>query len=244
MNESLLTSRSGPDGSIVVLTLNRPKVRNALDAGLLAELSGALRQAEADPGAQVVILTGAGPAFCAGMDLRAYAADGDFGSLTWFYREGISKPTIAALNGSAVGGGLELAIACDLMVAAEDARIGLPEVKRGMYAGGGGTTLAERIPLAVALELGLTGDTIPARRAAELGLVNVVVPADQVLDAATDLAARVAANAPLALAMTKKLIRERRWGSPEESAAVFRSADAREGAVAFAEKRRPAWTGR
>jgi enoyl-CoA hydratase len=243
MSESLLTSRSGPDGSVVVLTLNRPEVRNALDAGLLAALSGALRQAESDPGARVVILTGAGPAFCAGMDLRAYAAGGDFGSLTWFYQEGISKPTIAALNGPAVGGGLELAIACDLMVAAEDALIGLPEVKRGLYAGGGGTTLADRIPLAAALELGLTGDTIPARRAMELGLVNAVVPAGEVLDAATGLAARIAANAPLALATTKKLIRERRWGTPEETAAVFRSADAREGTIAFAEKRRPAWTG-
>jgi enoyl-CoA hydratase/carnithine racemase len=145
MSESLLTSRSGPDGGILILTLNRPTVRNALDAGLLAELSAALRQAEADPGAQVVILT---------------------------------------------------------------------------------------------------GDTIAARRGAELGLVNAVVPAGQVLDAATDLAARIAANAPLALAMTKKLIRERRRGTPEESDAVFRSADAREGATAFAEKRRPAWTGK
>jgi len=244
VSQILLTERTGQGGGIALLTMNRPEVRNAMNPELRAAISDALKEAEADPEVQVVILTGAGEAFCAGMDLRAFAAGGDFSALTWFYHEGISKPTIAALNGPAVAGGFELAMACDLMVAADTAKVGIPEVKRGLYAAGGGTTLAERVPLAVALELGLTGDPIPAQRAAELGLINAVVPAGQVLAAAVGLADRIAQNAPLALAMTKKLIRERRWGTPEETHSVFGSADAREGATAFAEKRSPVWTGR
>jgi len=243
VSELLLTDRVGKDGNIALLTMNRPEVRNAMNPELRAAISGALKEAEADPEVRVVIVTGAGSVFCAGMDLRAFAARGDFSALTWFYHEGIGKPTIAALNGPAVAGGFELALACDLMVAAEEARVGIPEVKRGLYAAGGGTTLAQRIPLGVALELGLTGDPITARRAAELGLINAVVPADQLLAAAIGLAERIAPNAPLALSMTKRLIRERRWGTPEETRSVFGSADAREGAVAFAEKRAPAWTG-
>lgn len=244
MSDILLAERVGQGGNIALLTMNRPEVRNAMNPELRRDLSDALREADADPDVQVVILTGAGPVFCAGMDLKSFAAGGDMSALTWFYHEGISKPTIAALNGPAVAGGFELALACDLMVAADTARVGIPEVKRGLYAAGGGTTLAQRVPLAVALELGLTGDAIPAQRAAELGLINAVVPADQVITAAIGLADRIAPNAPLALAMTKKLIRERRWGTPEETHSVFGSADAREGAIAFAEKRTPTWRGR
>jgi len=164
--------------------------------------------------------------------------------LTWFYHEGIGKPTIAALNGTALAGGLELALACDLIVASEDAKVGIPEVKRGLFAAGGGTTLPMRVPLAVALELGLTGDPVTAARAYEIGLVNRVVPAAQVRKAAVELAEKIAANAPLSLATTKKLMREGRWGTAEETRAVFGSADAREGAIAFAERRAPAWTGK
>jgi enoyl-CoA hydratase len=244
VSDVVLTERVGPGGSIVLLTMNRPEVRNAMNPELRVALSDGLKEAEADPGVQVVILTGAGPVFCAGMDLKAFAAGGDMSALTWFNHEGISKPTIAALNGPALAGGFELALACDLMVAADSAKVGIPEVKRGLFAAGGGTTLAQRIPLAVALELGLTGDLIPARRAAELGLINAVVPAEEVLTAAIELATRIAQNAPLALAMTKKLIRERRWGTAEETHSVFGSADAREGAIAFAEKRAPTWAGK
>jgi enoyl-CoA hydratase len=240
----LLVDRVGKDATIALLTMNRPEARNAMNPELRVAISGALKEAEADPEVQVVILTGAGPVFCAGMDLKSFAQGGDMSALTWFYHEGISKPVIAALNGTAVAGGFELALACDLMVAADTAKVGIPEVKRGLYAAGGGTTLAQRIPLAVALELGLTGDPIPAQRAAELGLINAVVPAGQLITAAIELADRIAPNAPLALAMTKKLIRERRWGTDEETRSVFGSADGREGAIAFAQKRPPVWTGR
>jgi enoyl-CoA hydratase len=243
VSDLLLTDRVGPDGTIALLTMNRPEVRNAMNPELRVAISDGLRQADADPGVRVVIVTGAGPAFCAGMDLKSFAAGGDMSALTWFNHEGISKPTIAALNGPAVAGGFELALACDLTVAADSAKVGIPEVKRGLYAAGGGTTLARRIPMAVALELGLTGDLIPARRAAELGLINLVVPDEEVRAAAIELATRIAQNAPLAVAMTKKLIRECRWGTAEETHSVFGSADAREGAIAFAEKRAPSWAG-
>jgi enoyl-CoA hydratase len=240
-SDVLLTERTG---GVLVLTLNRPEVRNALNPELKDRLLGALRDADTDPAVRVIVLTGAGPVFCPGMDLKAFAKGANFGGLSAFYKDGIAKPVIAALNGSALGGGFELALACDLIVAAQDAMIGMPEVKRGLFAAGGGTTLASRIPLTTALELGLTGDPISAGRAQEIGLVNKVVPAGQVLKEAMELAERIAANAPLAVAITKKLMRERRWGEPAETAAVFSSADAMEGARAFAERRPPAWTGK
>jgi enoyl-CoA hydratase len=241
MSDVLLTERIG---NVLVLTLNRPEVRNALNPELKDRLTEAVREADADPDIRVVVITGNGPVFCAGMDLKAFAAGASFGGLTWLYKEGISKPLIAALNGTAPGGGFELALACDLVIAAEDAKLGMPEVKRGLFAAGGGTTLAARVPLAVALELGLTGDFITAQRAHEIGLVNKVVPADQVKAEALKLAEKIAANAPLGVAITKKLMRERRWGTPEETSAVFGSADAMEGARAFAERRQPVWTGK
>jgi enoyl-CoA hydratase len=240
----LLVERAGTGQDIAVLTMNRPAARNALDSELREELSAALRVADADPAVRVVILTGAGPVFCAGMDLKSFAAGENSPAMSWFFREGIGKPTIAALNGTAVAGGFELALACDLIVASEDAKVGIPEVKRGLFAAGGGTTLANRIPLAVALELGLTGDPIAVGRAQQLGLVNQVVPAGRVREAAVELAMRIAANAPLSVAITKKLMREGRLGTAEEIHAVFSSADAREGATAFAERRPPTWTGR
>ncbi|MFB4298757.1 enoyl-CoA hydratase-related protein [Actinomadura sp. NTSP31] len=189
------------------------------------------------------MLTGAGPVFCAGMDLKAFAEGGDFAGLVWFLREGVATPVVAALNGSALAGGFELVLACDLVVAAEDAALGVPEVKRGLFAAGGGTTLADRIPLALALEMGLTGDPVTAVRAREIGLVNRVVPAGRVREEALALAARIAANGPLGVAATKKLMRERRWGDPQEVGRVFGSADAMEGATAFAERRPPVWKG-
>jgi enoyl-CoA hydratase len=239
----LLVNRAGAGQEIAVLTMNRPQARNALNPELREALAAELKSADADPSVRAVILTGAGSVFCAGMDLKSFAQGASSAALTWFFREGIGTPTIAALNGTAVAGGFELALACDLIVAAEGAKVGIPEVKRGLFAAGGGTTLANRIPLATALELGLTGDPVSVGRAQQIGLVNQVVPAGEVLKAATELAERIAANAPLSVAMTKKLMRERRWGTPEEIGSVFRSADAREGAIAFAERRQPRWTG-
>jgi enoyl-CoA hydratase len=177
------------------------------------------------------------------MDLKAFTKGGKFDGLVWFFREGIATPVIAGLNGSAMGGGFELMLACDLVVAAEDAKLGMSEVKRGLFAAGGGTTLADRVPLSVALEMGLTGDPVTAAHARDFGLVNRVVPAGEVRAEALVLAERIAQNGPLGVAMTKKLMRERRWGEPDEVLAVFRSADATEGARAFAERRAPVWTG-
>jgi len=239
----LLVDRAGASQDIAILTMNRPQARNALNPELREAMSDAFKAADADPAVRVVILTGAGPVFCAGMDLKSFAQGSNSAAMTWFYHEGIGKPVIAALNGTAVAGGFELALACDLIVAAEGAKVGIPEVKRGLFAAGGGTTLPNRIPLAAALELGLTGDPISVDRAKEMGLVSQVVPAEGVRQAAIELAERIAANAPLSVAMTKKLMREARWGTPEEVRSVFGSADAREGAIAFAERRAPVWKG-
>jgi enoyl-CoA hydratase len=240
-------------GPLTVVTINRPEARNALDFETMAGIGAALVAAEHDPEVRAVILTGAGDrAFCAGMDLRAFAdgapaVDDDRPGLEVLTDRIYPKPVIAAVNGAAVGGGFELVLACDLVVAADHARFGLPEVRRGLIAGGGGTRLPRRIPLAVALELGLTGEYIGAERAHELGLVNRVVPGAGLLEAATELAGLVARNAPLALAVTKTLmLREAAGALMEEITAagkvVFESADALEGARAFTEKREPRWT--
>ena len=242
MSDLVLTERAG---AVLVATLNRPEARNALNPELIDELSAVLREADTDPAVRAIVLTGAGTVFCAGMDLKAFAkGGGKFDGLVWFFREGITTPVIAALNGSALAGGFELALACDLVVAAEDAKLGIAEVKRGLFAAGGGTTLADRVPLAVALEMGLTGDLVTAADAMQFGLVNRAVPAGEVREAALTLAGRIAENGPLGVAMTKRLMRERRWAEPAEVESVFRSADAVEGARAFAERRSPVWTGK
>ena len=245
-------------GQVAVLTLNRPEAANSLNPELIRDISVTLKEIENDLGTQVVVLTGAGEKiFCAGMDLKAFAersasgdeADADAAEHTMAV--GFKKPIIAAINGAAVGGGFELALTCDLIVAAEHARFGLPEVKRGLFAAGGGTMLGTMIPMPLAMEAALTGELVSAATAAQWGLVNRVVPAEQLLDAALELANKIAANAPLGLAITKELIRravvddpKRGRATPEESAAVFDSADAVEGATAFIEKRDPTWQGR
>ncbi|MFI6405856.1 enoyl-CoA hydratase-related protein [Streptomyces sp. NPDC050548] len=242
MSDLVLTERVG---AVLVATLNRPEVRNAMSPELIDELSAVLREADTDPAVRAIVLTGAGTVFSSGMDLKAFAKGGGrFDGLVWFFRQGIATPVIAALNGSALAGGFELALACDLVVAAEDAKLGIAEVKRGLFAAGGGTTLADRVPLAVALEMGLTGDLVTAADAKQFGLVNRAVPAEKVRETALALAERIAENGPLGVAMTKKLMRERRWAEPAEVEAVFRSADAAEGARAFAERRSPVWTGK
>ncbi|MFE4963765.1 crotonase/enoyl-CoA hydratase family protein [Streptomyces sp. NPDC056660] len=241
-------------GAVTVVTINRPEARNALDAETMAGIGEALVAAEHDSEIRAVVLTGAGDrAFCAGMDLRAFAAGGKMidesrPGLEVFTERVYPKPLIAAINGTAVAGGFELALACDLAVAAQHARFGLPEVKRGLVAAGGGTNLPRRIPLALALELALTGDTFDARRAQELGLVNRVVPGEQVLAEAIALATVIAKNGPLAVRVTKELMLEQARGASRDDIAaavgpVFTSADAKEGATAFAEKREPRWTG-
>lgn len=231
-------------GATAVLTLNRPHVRNALDPALMDELSRALRAADADPEVRAIVLTGAGTVFCAGLDMKAFANGGGIKGLLWFYHRSVATPVVAALNGHALAGGFELLLACDVAVASQDALLGVTEVKRGLFAGGGGTMLSTRIPVAVALEMGLTGDPVTAARALEIGLVNRVVPADRVLPEALALAERIAANGPLGLAMTKKLMRERRWPTPAEVDEVFGSEDALEGARAFTQRRTPEWKGR
>jgi enoyl-CoA hydratase/carnithine racemase len=243
-------------GGIMVLRLNRPDVRNALSWNLIEALGVAVTQAESDPAIRVVVLTGTGDrAFCSGEDLRSVAA----GEASPPVHDGflrllggqLSIPVIAAVNATAVAAGLEILLGCDVVVASSTARFGLPEVKRGLFAGTGVLHIAHRLPLGVALELSLTGDTIDADRACHLGLVNMVTPPDGVLDRALEVAGRIADNAPLAIAATKELIRrsayndaavEERW--QEWLHRVFRSDDAREGAQAFLEKRPPAWRGR
>ncbi len=247
-------------GQIEILTLNRPEAANSLNPPLLAELGAALDEILADDSARAVVLTGAGEKiFCAGMDLSTlggWEAQGDGaerpGAATLARVMGgtYEKPLVAAVNWAAVGGGMELVLSCDLVVAADHARFGLPEVKRGLFAAGGGTLLPLRIPQAIALEMGLTGRLFSAARAAQVGLVNQVVPLAELKDAALALAAEVAANGPLGVQLTKKLMRdalthgaESGMASTEESRDVFGSADAREGAQAFLEKRPPAFTG-
>jgi len=244
-------------GRVQVLTLNRPEAANSLNPELIRALGTAFGEIATDADTQVVVLTGAGDRiFCAGMDLRAFSArtdppaDADT-TVAFDFKNPSAKPVIAAVNGAAVGGGFELALACDLVVAADTARFGLPEVKRGLLAGGGGTLLGTRLPLSLALEIALTGELVPAAQAAAWGLVNRVVPAVEVLPTALALAETIAANGPLAIQMTKLLVRravlddpKRGWGTPEELAAVFGSEDAKEGAMAFMEKRAPAWRGR
>jgi enoyl-CoA hydratase/carnithine racemase len=238
------------DGALVV-TINRPDAGNALNPEVGQGLVAALGDAATNPEIRTVIVTGAGEKiFCAGMDLKAFVAGEDMtpvGEGTRLLAE-CPKPVIAAVNGTAVAGGFEVVLRCDLVVAAEHAKFGIPEVKRGLVAAGGGTRLPTRIPLQVALELGLTGETITAARALELGLVNRVVPGARVLDEALALAALINANGPLAVQATKRLMREE--VGPDNSdhvravtAPVFASADAREGATAFAEKRPPVWKG-
>jgi enoyl-CoA hydratase len=242
---------------IALITLDRPARRNAIDAAMTAALRAALDRFEADPEALVAILTGSGDlAFCAGMDLKAFAAgEGPAiiegrGGLAGFTHYPRTKPCIAAVNGLALGGGCELALSCDLIVAAEHARFGLPEVTRGLFAASGGALRLPRlIPRARALELLLTGDLIDAQTAHDLGLLNKVVPPGRLLETARDLAGRICANAPLAVRETLALARAV-FALPEEQlqarnaaawARIAASEDAREGPRAFAEKRPAVW---
>jgi enoyl-CoA hydratase len=242
---------------VELLTINRPEARNAINRATAEALDAALTSAEADDDVWVVVLTAAGDkAFSAGMDLKAFAngefpiTENGFGGIT--NREFV-KPLICAANGSALAGGFEMMISCDMVIAAEHAKFGIPEASRGLVAGAGGLIrLPKRVPLTVAYEMALTAEPIVALRAYELGLVNHVVPGEQVLDAAIDLAERIAKNAPLAVRTSKRIMRRAlelsesdAWAASDEAFAMIgRSADALEGAVAFAEKRPANWQGK
>jgi acetyl-CoA C-acetyltransferase len=243
--------------AVWVVTLDRPHVRNAIDRLTAQLLERAVDDAEADPTIRAIVLTGAGGTFCAGMDLagahRGEVPVTDRRGPLGLTAEPPTKPTVAAVEGSALAGGFELALCADLVVAAEDATFGLPEVKRGLLAAAGGLwRTATRLPRAVALELALVGEPLPASRLAELGLVNAVVPQGEARARALDLATRIAANAPLSVAVGKRVVDAAPTWSPEEAfgrqselaSPVLLSDDAREGVAAFAERRTPVWTGR
>jgi enoyl-CoA hydratase len=241
---------------IAVLTINRPEARNAVNGAVAAGIAGAVSELDERKDVSVLILTGAGGTFSAGMDLKGFLTGDNpleggrgFGGIT---ERPPAKPVIAAVEGYALAGGFELALACDLIVASEEARFGLPEVTRGLVAGAGGLLrLPRRIPYHIAMEIALTGDRFPAARLHEAGLVNRLAPAGKALAAARELAEKIAANAPLALAATKRVIVESPdWQASEAFARqgeiigpVFGTKDAMEGAAAFAEKRPPVWRG-
>jgi len=244
-------------GGVLLITLNRPEVRNAVNLAVAEGVAAALERLDGEPELQVGILTGAGGAFCAGMDLKAFVT----GERPWVEGRGFAgiveapprKPLIAAIEGFAVAGGFEIALACDLVVAARDARLGIPEVKRSLVAAGGALLhLPKRIPYHLAMELALTGDPIDAARGYEIGVVNRVAEPGEAVAVARELAAGIARNGPLALDASKRIVRstldwseEEAWRRQGEIAGpVFGSEDAREGATAFAEKRAPVWRGR
>jgi len=252
-NEVLVDVSDG----IMTVTLNRPEAKNAANRAVAVGVAAAMDQLDADPAIRVAILTGAGGTFCAGMDLKAFVS----GEMPMVEGRGFAgltestprKPLIAAVEGYALAGGLELAISCDLIVTADNARFGIPEVKRGLAAAAGGLMrLPRQIPARVAMELAITGDFITAQRAYELGLVNQIVPAGTALEAAKALAAKIVANGPLAVAVSKQVILESAdWSSTEMwkkqqdlVMPIFGSEDAMEGSIAFAEKRAPNWKGK
>jgi len=248
-------------GVVQLLRINRPEARNSLNRAVIAGLGNGIEVADADPEVRVVVITGTGDrAFCAGMDLREFtegaAADASLQkgleAYQRFIREGCRKPVIGAANATAVAGGFEVLLACDLVVASDRAVFGLPEVKRGLFPAGGGIQIGRRIAAAVALELVLTGEAIDAERALQLGLVNRVVPPGRVLDEALGIAEVIARNGPLAVQVAKELVlfaadagKADTWKRQEALApSVFGSEDAKEGARAFIEKRDPTWSGR
>jgi enoyl-CoA hydratase len=242
---------------VLEITLNRPEARNAVNAAVAEGVAAALDRLDGDDALRAGILTGAGKAFCSGMDLKAFVAGerpyAEGRGFAGIAQRASEKPLIAAVEGYAVAGGFEVALACDLIVAARDAKVGIPEVKRGLVAAGGALIrLPKRIPYHLAMELALTGELISAERAHEVGIVNRLAEPGAALEAARELAAAIVANGPLATAASKRILaaavdwtEAEAWDRQAEIAGpVSASEDAREGATAFAEKRPPVWRGR
>ncbi|HEY7961706.1 MAG TPA: crotonase/enoyl-CoA hydratase family protein [Solirubrobacteraceae bacterium] len=243
--------------NVLLITIDRPQVRNAVNAAVAEGIAHALEALDGDDALSVGVLTGAGGFFCAGMDLGAFVK----GESPWFGDRGFAgiaqrscrKPLIAAIEGFAVAGGMEIALACDLIVAAKGAKMGIPEAKRSLVAAGGALLrLPRRMPYHVVMELALTGDTLPAERFHELGVVNHLAAPGEAVQGALELAGRLAKSGPLALIASKRILQEQfDWDSAEMwqrqaaiSGPVFASEDAQEGASAFKEKREPVWRGR
>jgi enoyl-CoA hydratase len=254
MPDEVIVERAG---GVLTVMLNRPGVRNAINAATARAIAAAVDELDASQDLSVAVLTGSGGMFCAGMDLKAFLA-GERPSVPGRGFAGLverppAKPIIAAVEGAAVAGGFEIALACDLIVAAENARFGLPEVQRGLVAAGGGLLrLSRHVPYHLAVEWALTGDYVSAAEARAAGLVSRITAPGEALAQAVGLAQRIARNGPLALAATKRVLAEGQdWPSAEAFARqreitdpVRESADAREGARAFVEKRTPQWQGR
>jgi enoyl-CoA hydratase len=242
---------------VLIMTLNRPEARNAINKPIAEALAVAIDRLDSDPELRVGVLTGAGGTFSSGMDLKGFLR-GESPVVEGRGLAGLTEapprtPLIAAVEGWALAGGCEIVLACDLVVASREAKFGVPEVKRGLVAGGGGLLrLPQRLPYHVAMQLALTGDPLTAEAAHNYGLVNVLADPGKALDAALELAAKLASNGPLALAATKQILRSsldwtesEGWKRQAEiMGPVFASEDAREGATAFAEKRDPVWKGR
>ena len=242
-------------GNVLIVTLNRPEAKNAANKALAEGVAAAMDRLDSDKDLRVGVITGAGGTFCSGMDLKGFLAGETpqvpgkgFAGLT---EAPPAKPLIAAVDGYALAGGFEIALACDLIVANKDSKFGIPEVKRGLAAAAGGLVrLPRQIPQRLAMELALTGDFVSAQRAYEMGLINRIVDG-VALEGALQLAEAISANGPLAVAASKQVIREQQdWSQTEQwknqyalTAKVFTSNDAREGAAAFAQKRAPNWTG-
>lgn len=250
MPEAVETSRFD---DVLVITLNRPEVRNAINSDLSLGVFDALGRLDDDADLRVGILTGAGGTFCAGLDLKAFATDGLPKKIDDVFRVRSQKPLVAAIEGVAVGGGLEMALVADLLVAARDARLGSPEVKFGLFPGGGALLRLPRLlPESIVTEMALTGAPISAELAYQHGLVVRLCEPGRTLENAFELAGAIARNAPLGVQAAKRLLRMAPGRSEEELwteqvhlvDSVFHSEDAQEGARSFAEKRTPRWTGR
>jgi enoyl-CoA hydratase len=248
--DEVLTERRG---RVLLITLNRPEARNAINHEVADGLIAAIGELDGDDGLTAGVLTGAGRGFCAGMDLKAFLERGAPKAVGRFLEEGAAKPLVAAIEGFAMAGGLEIALSCDLLVAAKGAKLGIPEAAVGLFAAGGGLLrLPQRLPFGVAMEMALTADPITAEDAFAYGLVTRLAEPGAAVDVALALAERIARNAPLSVAASKRLVRasvgrtEAEFWELQKSEipAVFESADAREGPRAFAEKRAPSWTGR
>ena len=246
---AVLTERRG---RVMVITLNRPEAMNAINGALSEGLRSAVQELDSDSGLTAGVVTGAGKGFCSGMDLKAFSRGEDIGPMLEFVQNGATKPLVGAIEGFALAGGLELALSCDLLVAARGAKLGIPEVGVGLFAAGAGLfRLPGRVGYGTAMEMAITGDPITAEEAADHGLVSRLTAPGGALGEALALAERIARNAPLAVAASKQLIRATQGATEEElwkiqrphMATVWKSDDAKEGPRAFAEKRPPEWTG-